>query len=113
MAPRLRGLGMLLAAVMSLGQTRPEVQGPNALLRARQLYNTQNYDAAIEAADEARKVPALANAALVVGARARLERFRNGGAMADLVDAREALKLVYATSLAPREHVELLIGLGE
>ena len=113
MAPRLRGVVLLLAAALSLGQVRPEVQPPDPLVRARQHYNDRRFDAAIEAADEARKVPALANPALVVAARARLERYRDTGQPEDLADAREALKLVYATSLTPREHVEFLIGLGE
>ena len=50
MALRLRGLGLVLAAAMSLGQVRAQVQAPDPLIRARQLYNAQQYDAAIEAA---------------------------------------------------------------
>lgn len=90
-------------------------QTPSAdpLARARQLYNERKYDAAIEAASEARKVPSLANAAAIVYARAHLERYRQSSAAGDLEQAREALKQVYATKLTPRDHVEFLVGLGE
>ena len=111
---RLRGFVLLLAAVSSLGQARVAVQSPeDALARARALYNARKYDEAVAAADAARAVPALANAALVVGARARLERYRALSQPADLADARDALKLVYVPELAPRDRVEFLIALGE
>ena len=106
-------LGVLAAAVSSLGQARPPVQSPDALSRARALYNARQYDEAVAAADAARSIPALANAALVVGARARLERFRRNSTPADLDDAREALKLVHRPGLLPRDDVEFLIALGE
>jgi hypothetical protein len=104
---------LCVAALLCLGQARPPVQPPDALSRARALYNAQKYDEAIVEADAARSVPLLANAALVVGARARLERHRAAGAPLDLVEAREALKLVYANGLSPRDHVEYLIAVGE
>jgi hypothetical protein len=113
MRARLRALALVAAAFSSLGQARPGVQGQELLVRARQHYNAREFDAAIEAASEARKVPALANAAAVIFARAHLERYRTGLAPDGLVDAREALKQVYATSLSARDQVEFLIALGE
>jgi hypothetical protein len=107
------GLGLLAAAFLTLGQAKPPVQAPDPLSRARTLYNAQQYDEAIAAAEAAGEIPMLANAALVVGARARLERFRKAGTPDDLVDAREALKKVHGAGLAPRDHVEFLIALGE
>ena len=86
---------------------------PNALVRARQLYNTRQYDAAIAAAAEAQKVPALADAASVVFARAHLEQFRQTSTPSHLAAARAALLAVDASHLIARDTAELLIGLGE
>jgi hypothetical protein len=83
------------------------------LARARQLYNEQKLDAAIQAALDARRVPASANAAAVVLARAYLERFSRTRVASDLSDARETLKLVDEPRLTPREQVEFLVGLGQ
>lgn len=83
------------------------------LARARQLYNEQKLDAAIQAAQDARRVPASANAAAVVLARAYLERFSRTGVASDLADAREALKQVDEARLTSREQVEFLVGLGQ
>jgi hypothetical protein len=63
--------GLLLAAVLVMGAA-PQ----NPLVRARELYNQQQYDAAIAAAREARSRPELADAASVVAGRAHLERYR-------------------------------------
>jgi hypothetical protein len=56
-------------AAFSLGAGQKD-----ALTRARQLYNQAQYDEAIAAATEARRVAAVADAAGVVLARAHLER---------------------------------------
>ena len=114
MRQRLCGLVLVVAAVSSLGRTYAQVQPPaDVLARARALYNAQKYDEAVAAADAARAIPALANAALVVGARARLERFRATAQPDDLAGAREALALVYVPGLSPRDRVEFLIAVGE
>ena len=47
---------------------------PSPLARARMLYNASDYDGAIAAAEMARTLPTMADAAAVVEARARLER---------------------------------------
>jgi hypothetical protein len=85
---------------------------PSPLARARTLYNATDYDGAIEAAAMARTLPSMADAAAVVEARARLERYRHNPDPMDLVDARAALNAVHVAVLSPRDHVDLLIGLG-
>ena len=106
---RTRGLPLLvIAAVVSMGA------GPrDALLRARQAYNQQQYDAAIEAATEAQRVAASADAAALVLARARLERFRQKGSADDPAAARDGFIRLDSSRLTPRERQELLVGLGE
>jgi hypothetical protein len=90
-----------------------QTKAPDPVSQARQFYNEQRFDDAIRLAEEARRSPALADAASVVIARAHLERFRTTADRADLLAARDALKGVDATRLSPRDHVELEIGLGE
>jgi hypothetical protein len=96
------------AAILSIAAAPQD-----ALLRARQLYNQRQYDAAIDAAVEARRTAASAEAASLIFARAHLERFRQTSDTADLAASRDALKRIDSARLTPREHVELLIGLGE
>lgn len=86
---------------------------PVPLARARTLYNNADYDAAIAAAIEAVKVPAAADAASLVLARAHLERYRQRADPGDLAAAREALRSVRQQALTPRDRVDLLIGLGQ
>ncbi len=99
---------LIVAALVSVAAAERD-----ALLRARQLYNEQQYDAAIEAAGEARRTAASVDAASLVFARAHIERFRRTGDAADLAAARDALRQINATPLTARERVELLVGLGE
>jgi hypothetical protein len=95
---------------------RPAVSGqpqPDLVARARALYNQQQYDAAIADAEKARAVPASADAARLVLARARLERFRQTADPQDLSLARDALREIRPDALSPRDEVEYLVGLGE
>ncbi len=85
----------------------------NALVRARQLYNQLQYDAAIAAAQEARRRPDLADAAGVVLARAHLERYRHTNDAADLMVARDTLAQIDPGRLSPRDRSEWVMGLGE
>ncbi len=105
---------MAAAVPMAVAAQKPAPQKPagDPLARAKQLYNEQKLDAAIQAALDARRVPASANAAAVVLARAYLERFSRTAVASDLADAREALKQVDETRLTSREQVEFLVGLG-
>lgn len=99
---------LLVAALVSAGA------GPrDALLRARQLYNQQQYDEAIDAAAEARGAPDLADAAALVVARAHLERFRRTEDPADQTAARDTLAKIDPARLEPSDRFELMIGLGE
>lgn len=83
------------------------------LAEARRLYNQGRYDAAIEAARAVSADPGLRHQALVILARASLERFRQAANTEDLEAAQEALRAVDASRLEPRDRVELIVGLGE
>jgi len=83
------------------------------LALARSLYNDRRFDAAISAAEQARLVPARADSADLIAARAYLERFRESAEPADLTSARERLRQLDPHRLGARERVEFLVGLGE
>jgi hypothetical protein len=88
--------------------------GPRDVLsRARQLYNSAEYDAAIEAAGRITGSPDVSDAARLVLARAYLERFRRDSDDGDRDAAREALKQVRPSELPVDDRVELVIALGE
>lgn len=88
-------------------------QDNDALARARQFYNQRQFDAALEAADQARQTPALADAADLVAARAYLERFQAGAAPEDLGAARTRLRRIDPRRFPPRERTEFIVGLGQ
>ncbi|MGE0592019.1 MAG: hypothetical protein AB7G23_17975 [Vicinamibacterales bacterium] len=108
--PRTALLVLLLLVVMS--PVAAAAEHP-ALATARVSYNSGDYDGAIEAAATARLAPEAADAALVVLARAHLERHRRGADPADLAAARQALRAVQASALADRDRVDLLVALGQ
>jgi len=83
------------------------------LAKARSLYNSRQFDAAIEAAVVAQKTPAIADSATVVVALAHLERYRERANPDDLAAARIALGTVRVSNLDARDHVDLLMALGE
>jgi hypothetical protein len=83
------------------------------LSRARTLYNQGQFEAAINAAEQARLTPARVDAADLVGARAYLERFRASAAADDLVNARERLRRIDPLRFPARERAEYVVGLGE
>ena len=101
----------LLLAVMlaSVGAAAPQ----DELVRARQLYNQQLYNLAIDSANTARHTPQLADAATLVVARSLLERFRKEAAAADLDAARTELQQIRPAGLSPSDQAELIIALGE
>jgi hypothetical protein len=101
---------VVLVLMVSLSARAAE---PVPLARARALYNAGDYDAAIAAAVEARKIPAAAEPALLVLARAHLERYRQRADPADLTAAREELQGVRLQALAPRDRVDLIVGYGQ
>jgi len=83
------------------------------LARARALYNARQFEAAVNAAEQARLQPSRANAADLVAARAYLERYRDSGATDDLANARERLRRLNPGGFTPRERTEYIVGLGE
>ncbi len=102
----------ILAAMTGSVAAVAEAQPLSPLSRARQAYNATQFDAAIAAALEARKTPALASSANVVMARARLERFRSKSDPADLAAAHDTLNLVEPARLSPAERQDYTVGLG-
>jgi hypothetical protein len=85
----------------------------DALTRARTLYNQRQFEAAVNAAEQARLVPARADSADLIAARAYLERFRESAASDDLMNARDRLRRLDPQRLVPRERGEFIVGLGE
>lgn len=83
------------------------------LTKARLFYNQRKFDAAIQAADEARSMPSLADAADLIAARAYLERFRESAGSDDLARAHDRLGRVDPRRFGVRERAEYVVGLGE
>jgi hypothetical protein len=107
-----RGLLLALGALGALAAAPHQKATSDALARARQAYNAEQYDAAIAAAAEAARSPASSNAAAVVMARALLERYRLQAAAPDLDQARAALQKVVPAQLGAGDYVEYLLALG-
>ena len=104
---------VVLAVAALLAVHVADAAEPASLMRARTLYNAADYDGAIAAAALARTQTPGADAAALVEARARLERFRRNADPEDLVAAREALNTIRASALAGRDQVDFLVGLGQ
>lgn len=85
----------------------------DALTRARLLYNQRLFQEAVNAAEQARQLPAHADLADLVAARAYLERFRESAAADDLSNARDRLSRLDPAKFPPRERAEYIVGLGE
>ena len=113
MAPALRLRTFTLSAALVLCVASSATAQRADLARARSLYNSRQFDAAIEAASAAQKVSATMDAATVVLARAHLERYRERANPEDLAAARVALGTVRVTNLDPRDGVDLLMALGD
>jgi hypothetical protein len=109
----MRGRRLLLTAVLVLVAVPLHAAEPAPLIKARGLYNARDYSGAIEAAGEARRQPDWADTAAVVQGRAFLERYRQGTDPADLAAGREAFQSVRSQKLAPRDYVDLLVGMGQ
>jgi hypothetical protein len=103
----------VLALAALLASPARGFTGDDPLARARYLYNQRQYDAAVNAAEQARLTPARADAADLVAARAYLERFRISAASDDLTNARDRLRRIDPQRFAPRERSEYVVGLGE
>jgi hypothetical protein len=104
---------LLILLAFLCGPSIASAAEPPALAKARTLYNDGNYEGAIDAAAVARRQPPWEDAAALVIARSHIERYRLRADPADLSAAREALSAVRAAALSPRDHVDLLVGLGQ
>src|SRR5436190_687470 len=100
-------LALVIACVIPLGAA------DDPLSRARNLYNQGQFEAAINAAEQARLTPARADAADLVAARAYLERYRASAVQGDLVNARDRLRRIDPQRFPARERAEYVVGLGE
>jgi hypothetical protein len=103
----LTGLFLLVAASAAAADK------PDALARARALYNQRQFDAAVNAAEQARMLAGAADAADLIAARAYLERFRGSSVSTDLTNARDRLRRLDPQRLDTRERTEYIVGLGE
>ena len=108
---RMRRLAGLAVLALSAAPTARAADDP--LARARVLYNQKQFEAAVNAAEQARLTPARADAADLVAARAYLERFRQSAATDDLTNARERLRRLDPLKFQVRERLEYIVGLGE
>jgi hypothetical protein len=106
------GVKPLVLVMLLLAAVPAAAAEPPALVKARTLYNAGDYDGAILAASEV-QVADWTDAARLVIARSHLERYRRSTQAADLAAGGVALAEVRASSLLPRDHVDLLIGLGQ
>jgi hypothetical protein len=106
-------LALLSLMLLSCGHPAWAADDRDLLTLARLLYNQRQYEAAITAAEQGRQVPARADSADLIAARAYLERFREDSAPDNLVSARERLRRLDPQRLVPRERVEFVVGLGE
>jgi hypothetical protein len=106
--------GIVVSGVWLLGASwSPARAADDPLTRARLLYNQRQFQEAVAAAEQARRLPARADAADLVAARAYLERFRESTASDDLTNARDRLRRLDPQRLLPRERMEYIVGLGE
>jgi hypothetical protein len=103
---------VVMALALLAAAVRPSF-ADDPLARARLLYNQKEWEAAVAAAEEARLMPARADAADLVAARAYLERYRASLEADDLTNARDRLRRIDPQRFAPRERIEYVIGLGE
>ena len=83
------------------------------LAHARALFNSGDYDGALAAAEDARRIPTQVDSADLIAARALLERFRTSATADDLAHARDRLRRLTPDLFADRERLEFLVGLGE
>ncbi len=107
-----RTVRLSIALLLAVATLAGAAESPS-LVRARTLFNSANYEGAIDAASVARRDPMWADAGALIVARAHLERFRQSGNLQELADAREALRTIRSSSLSPRDRVDLVIGLGQ
>jgi hypothetical protein len=104
---------LAVLAIWATVASAADSKAKDPLDRARALYNQRQFEAAVAAADEVRKLPQQADAADLIAARAYLERYRESSTPDDLVRARERLRGINPERFSPRERIEFIVGLGE
>jgi len=114
-SPRASAPGLSCLVVLSwlIFSAAPALAADDPLTRARLLYNQRQFEEAVSAAEQARQLPAHADLADLVAARAYLERFRESAAAGDLANARDRLSRLDPAKFPPRERAEYIVGLGE
>ena len=93
--------------------TAVPVKAADHLAEARGYYNQELFELAMKSASAARADETVADEASLIIARANLERYRQTHDSQNLTAARDALRVVDATKLSPRNQAELTLGLGE
>src|SRR5262245_35896578 len=101
-----------LAALLVWGAPLAAADRADPLERARLFYNQGEYDAAVTAAEEGRRLPDKADSADLIAARAYLEKFRQSGIAGDLGSGRDRLRRINANRLNAAERSEFTVGLG-
>jgi hypothetical protein len=109
----MRFSALVLALMLVSRSLQAAADSNDHLATARRLYNLGQFSAAIEAADRARSVPAAADSADLIAARAYLEQFRSSAEPDDLKTARERLRRIDPSRFPGRERTEYLVGVGE
>jgi len=107
------GLSSVFVLSWLIFSPAPALAADDPLTRARLLYNQRQFEEAVSAAEQARQLPAHADLADLVAARAYLERFRESAAAGDLANARDRLSRLDPAKFPPRERAEYIVGLGE
>ncbi len=108
-----RGVLSILAAAIWVLAAGSAAAQTDPLARAHDFYNQRLYDGAIRWATEARNVPAQADAAAIVLARAHLERYRQRMTGDDLDAARSALMPLDIARFTARDRLHWTIATGQ
>jgi len=103
----------LAVLVCLLSSGFAEAADPPALVKAHALYNSGDFEGAIQAVASLERQPATSDAAALLIGRSRLEQYRQNSEATILEAARVALSSIRASALPPREQVELLIGMAQ
>lgn len=109
----MRRLAAAVAVLLMLATPAFSADPRDPLERARTLYNQRQFEEAVKAADEVRRVPLQADRADLIAARAYLERFRESSLPDDLIHARERLRGITPGKFSVGERIEFIVGLGE
>jgi hypothetical protein len=112
----MRSLGLMVALLLVFLVAGPAGAADriDPLTRARLLYNQKEFEAAVSAAEEARRtMPARADSADLISARAYVERYRISSDTSDLTNARDRLRRIDVSRLPAAERLEYLVGVGE